>query len=207
MASQITSLTIVYSTVNPGADQRKDQSCASLAFLRGIYRGPVNSPHKGPVTRKMFLWNYPITNVATLGVPIEKLTSSDNWFKFQKLVITCKPGYAHAVFINSIHLNTKFHLKILPQNSLRHSQVFFFRFGIAAMSVANQLCSRTLRMAKRYMDQHGNCIPSSRWRYWPCVLWEFLCNGQYETEAVVGRGLGTGYPPLPGCCDKQNWKP
>ena len=33
-----------------GADQRKHQSSASLAFVRW----PVNSPHKGPVTRKMF---------------------------------------------------------------------------------------------------------------------------------------------------------
>ena len=54
MASQITSLTIVYSTFYSGADQRKLQSSASLAFVRGIHRGPVNSPHKRPVTRKMF---------------------------------------------------------------------------------------------------------------------------------------------------------
>ena len=54
MASQITSLTIVYSTVYSGLDQRKHQSSASLAFLWGIHRWPVNSPHKGPVTRKMF---------------------------------------------------------------------------------------------------------------------------------------------------------
>ena len=54
MASQITSLTIVYSAVYSGADQRKHQSSASLAFVRGIHRGPVNSPHKGPVTQKMF---------------------------------------------------------------------------------------------------------------------------------------------------------
>ena len=54
MVSQITSLTIVYSTVYSGADQRKHQSSASLAFVRGIHRGPVNSPHKGSVTRKMF---------------------------------------------------------------------------------------------------------------------------------------------------------
>ena len=52
--SQITSLTIVYSAVYSGADQRKHQSSASLAFVRGIHRGPVNSPHKWPVTRKMF---------------------------------------------------------------------------------------------------------------------------------------------------------
>ena len=53
MVSQITSLTIAYSTVYSGADQRK-QSSASLAFVRGIHRWPVNSPHKWPATRKMF---------------------------------------------------------------------------------------------------------------------------------------------------------
>ena len=54
MASQITSLKIVYSTVYSGADQRKHESSAWLAFVRGIHRWPVNSPHKGPVTSKMF---------------------------------------------------------------------------------------------------------------------------------------------------------
>ena len=54
IASQITSLTIVYTTVYPDADQRKHHSSASLAFVRGIHRGPVNFPHKCPVTRKMF---------------------------------------------------------------------------------------------------------------------------------------------------------
>ena len=54
IASQIASLTIVYSIVYSDADQRKHESSASLAFVRGIHRGPVNSPHKGPVTRKMF---------------------------------------------------------------------------------------------------------------------------------------------------------
>ena len=54
MASQLTSLTIVYSTVYMAANQRKHQSSASLAFVRWIHRGPVNSPHKWPVTRKLF---------------------------------------------------------------------------------------------------------------------------------------------------------
>ena len=54
IASQITSLTIVYSTVYSDTDQRKHQSSASLAILWGIHREPVNSPHKWPVTRKMF---------------------------------------------------------------------------------------------------------------------------------------------------------
>ena len=54
MASQITSLTIVYSTIYSGLNQRKHQSSASLAFVWGIHRWTVNSPCKGPVTRKMF---------------------------------------------------------------------------------------------------------------------------------------------------------
>ena len=54
MASQITSITIVYSTAYSDVDQRKHQSSASLAFVRGIHREPVNSPHKWPVTRKLF---------------------------------------------------------------------------------------------------------------------------------------------------------
>ena len=53
MVSQITSLAIVYSAVYSGADQRKHQSSASLVFVRGFHRGPVNYPHKWPVTRKM----------------------------------------------------------------------------------------------------------------------------------------------------------
>ena len=53
MASQIPSLTFVYSTVYSDADQRKHKSTAALAFVRGIHRWPVKSPHKWPVTRKM----------------------------------------------------------------------------------------------------------------------------------------------------------
>ena len=56
MVSQITGVSIVYSTVCAGADQRKHQSSASLAFVRGIRRCLVNSLHLGPVTPKMFLF-------------------------------------------------------------------------------------------------------------------------------------------------------
>ena len=62
IASQITSLTIVYSTVYSDADRRKHQSSASLAFVWVIQRRPVNSPHKCPVTRKMFPFHDVIMN-------------------------------------------------------------------------------------------------------------------------------------------------
>ena len=54
MESHITCVSIVCSTVSSGADKKKHQSSASLAFVRWIHHRPVKSPHKRPVTRKMF---------------------------------------------------------------------------------------------------------------------------------------------------------
>ena len=77
IVSQITSLTIVYSIVYSDADQRKHQSSALLAFVREIHRGPVNSPHKWPVTRKMFPFDDVImiateTNMAAISQKFSK---------------------------------------------------------------------------------------------------------------------------------------
>ena len=55
--SQITGVTSVYSNVCSGAVQRKHQSSPSLATVRGLHRRPVNYPHKGQVTRKIFPFN------------------------------------------------------------------------------------------------------------------------------------------------------
>ena len=60
MASQITSLTIVNSTVSSGADQRTHLSSSLLAFVWGIHWWLVNSPHKWPVIQKMFPFEYVI---------------------------------------------------------------------------------------------------------------------------------------------------
>ena len=49
MAFHITSASILVCS-----DQRKHLSSTSLAFVRGIHRSPVDSPNKGPVTRKKF---------------------------------------------------------------------------------------------------------------------------------------------------------
>ena len=65
MAPPITSRTNVFSSFYTGADHRKHQSSASLAFVRGIQGWPVNSPHKGPVTRKMFPFDAVIMSYVT----------------------------------------------------------------------------------------------------------------------------------------------
>ena len=78
MASQITSLTIVYSTVYSGADQRKHEGSASLAFVRGIHRSPVNSPHKWPVARKMLLFDDVILETeTTIHIVVSARTNTD----------------------------------------------------------------------------------------------------------------------------------
>ena len=64
MASRISSLAFVCTTVYSGADQRQHQSSASQAFVLGIHRGPVNSPHKRPVTRKMSQFDDVIMNLS-----------------------------------------------------------------------------------------------------------------------------------------------
>ena len=73
MASQITGVSIVCLTVVfAGADQIKHQSPASLAFVRGIHRWPVDSPHKGPETRKMFPLDDVILDIVFISMDLYK---------------------------------------------------------------------------------------------------------------------------------------
>ena len=67
MAPQITGVLIVCSNVCSGAGQRKYQSSAPRAFVGGIHRWPLDSPHKGPVTRKMFPFDDVIMNISILN--------------------------------------------------------------------------------------------------------------------------------------------
>ena len=70
-----------------GHRSRKHQSSASLAFVRGIYRRPVNSPHKWPVTRKMFpiddvimswfQWCHPMRGQIFMTVSMLKMNPSE----------------------------------------------------------------------------------------------------------------------------------
>ena len=88
MVSQITSLMIVYSTLYSGADQRKHQSSVSLAFVREIHWGPVNSPHKWPVTRKMFPFD---DVIMILCSQLLSYLSRDNKL-MTDLVLFCQPS-------------------------------------------------------------------------------------------------------------------
>ena len=85
IASQITSLTIVYSTVYSDADQRKHQSSASLAFVQGIHRGRLNSPHKWTVTPKTFLFDDVIMIMGIAQGIIRKSLVLSLWFDVDRV--------------------------------------------------------------------------------------------------------------------------
>ena len=74
MSFRITGVSIVCSAVCSGSHQIQHKRSASLAFVRGIHRWPMDSPHKGPVTRKMFPFDYVImmpTGVTTSVFTVE----------------------------------------------------------------------------------------------------------------------------------------
>ena len=88
MAPQITSVSIVCSSVCSGADQRKYQSSASLAFVRGIHWWPMNSPHKEPITRKMLPFDDAIMNLGYLSEAHRNLKSRDTLF-VHNICVSC----------------------------------------------------------------------------------------------------------------------
>ena len=125
MASQITSFIIVYSTVYSGADQRKHQSSASLAFVRGTHRGPVNSPHKWSVARKMVPFDDAIrfyhhktgkeskTNISTTSRQVIFLSPD-------KIDHIWHGRYKYATYWWFANLRSEVHLTLMEVSSNRH---------------------------------------------------------------------------------------
>ena len=70
MASQITSLAIVYLTVYSGADQRKHQCSASLAFVRGIQpvTGEFPAQKASSAENISIWWRHPLMDIVVLVV-------------------------------------------------------------------------------------------------------------------------------------------
>ena len=100
MASQITNLTVVYSIVYSCADQRKHQSSA---FVRGIHRWPVDSPHKGPVTR-MFPFDDVIMVIGPKnGITVQYWHSATKWKALHEGVMKWKHFPRHWSFVRGIH--------------------------------------------------------------------------------------------------------
>ena len=182
IASQITSLTIVYSTVYSDADERKYQSSASRAFVRGIHRRPVNSPHKWPVTRKMFPFDDVIMYLFFVGVKIlrvgtslwkegcwdtergaEVCTKCGLWPMFQpsyhrRLRHLCKSGYC----LPSVHPSKLYCVCTI----ITATSMGVMAFQIASISTVNStvcLCIRK-RNVKAYVTGPLWWESTSEWR-------------------------------------------
>ena len=133
MASQITSLAIVYLTGNSGAGQRKYQSSASLAFVQGIHRWPVNSPHKWPVTRKIFpfddviieSWKYS-THCQSCKYSTDWLSTDYDWlWILTHLLIYCSIQNLSILTIsrqNTLSLGCYTSIRIMSSDDSTHSR-------------------------------------------------------------------------------------
>ena len=164
MVSTITSLTIVYSTVYSGADQRKHQSSASLAFVRGIHRWPVNSPHKGSVTRKMFPFNdvimlKPHHNLSQSNTVIDRHTCR---------ILTRDKSVRYYIVGTVIHpiINNTLIYHSLNQTSIHcapHLSWWCYDMGILSALLA--LCEGNLPFAGRFPPQRASHV-----ELW-CFLW------------------------------------
>ena len=119
MASQITCVSIVCSS---GGDQRKHQSIASLAFVRGIHRWLVVSPHKGPVTRKMF----PFDDVIMKSMDITRCHRwwyDDDMTKPKLLNTTISNFQAHISRIDILRIPW-YYPQVNPQNTCGDKSAF-----------------------------------------------------------------------------------
>ena len=92
IASQIICISVVCSTVCSGADEIKHQSSASVPFVRGIPQWPVDSPHKGPVTRKMF----PIDDVVMVNAQFWLVTRHQLMVCWHFVITSYRSLYTHA---------------------------------------------------------------------------------------------------------------
>ena len=165
--SQITSLTIVYSMVISGADQRTHESSASLAFVRGIHRGPVNSPHKWPVRRKVFPFDDVIMVRPFLFhccFIISKFTV--RWNDIQREVLVYRYKYFHArKCIWTCRLVSRSSGRVNLIAVLKHWWLKSFTYPVGFYSVQPLSSARVQLMIRKYwfMSWLADWVPTRIW--------------------------------------------
>ena len=110
MASQITGVSMVCSTVCPGAGQKKTSKLRVTGLLGGIHRRPVNSPNKGPVTRKMLPFDDVIVLKAASFFQGKEICFCYNEDSFTIVDVTnkehpkmvSKRGYLHSMYTHQV---------------------------------------------------------------------------------------------------------
>ena len=141
MASQINSLRTVDSIIYLSADQRKHQSSASLAFVRGIHRRPVNSPRKGPVTRKMFPFDDVIMKGYVCNIYTE--TEMSGWqpsYWYWNLSST-SPLNIRTVFLITFPFQCNMSRQLIfNQFTCKDAKFFLYNYGTMSHMINNMVC-------------------------------------------------------------------
>ena len=149
MASQITGVLIVCLNVCSVADRRKHQSSMSLAFVRGIHRWQVNSPHKGPVTRKMFPFDDVIMEWKSFGEMGPRTLRQPNLRKVRRPTVPWK-GRNESPLID-IHSSIKaIHQSVIDIMDIHNSNMDVY----ITQSCISIIQLRISRLAEIVMDIH-----------------------------------------------------
>ena len=101
IASQITNLRLFFQPFIQRQVKENIKAPRNMAFVRGLPRGPVNSPHIWPVTRKMFLFDDVIME----------------WSILSRFAVFAAVPYGEYVILNKIfHLNMFLVFWLIPQH-------------------------------------------------------------------------------------------
>ena len=184
-ASQITS--IVCSTAGSFADQRKLQSSGSLAFVRRIHQWPLNSPHKGPVTRNMFPWDdvtcYPWPFADEIMVTLWN-SSQTCLYKFVKIQFLIIDIFLNINFACPKDQTITSPSEIRKKKHLRRVRLFKISKGIEWQTPNSkwltnhmQLCSKSFWQPYDSLKWNPSLPETKRWDK-PSVRYHWI-NGQF----------------------------
>ena len=142
-------------------DQRKHLSSTSLAFVRGIHQWPVNSPHKWPVTRKMFPFDDVImSNFCAISV-LRNVRKCNTWlFPKDKFIMTGVNFANIIIFTKSNKINLHYYSMfsdIFHNLALKTAQTLvnnnFKMFGMKMTRIQPWLI-----LCDKYLSQNGDIL-------------------------------------------------
>ena len=195
MASQITGVSIVCLIVCSGADQRKHHSSASLAFVAGIHRWPVDSPHKGPVTRKMFPFGDIIMLCFVCGTKCQATSKggrggrkvrlhSSGRYKWIWYYTGCLIAVYHNRCLNTLQTGTFLCALVYHSMIVGHTLVGF-------KSIHHpRFCKNQKILGALLLTCHDDAIKWKHFlRYWPLWAANSPVTGEFPSQRAVTRSF------------------
>ena len=185
VASQITSLSFFCSTACSGADQKNIWSSASLAFVRGIRRWPVNSSHKGPVTRKMFPFDDVIMNDSYCWLLYDESTKRPFQYQVRHL-------FERSREISTVH---NWGLELLERSEMWQISRQHCHHGTCQIPKKSKHHKETPYRILKLPPSGNHVTPHRGPILWKCVSWEFTsCSNPEVGVASVAWDMQTRVP-------------